>query len=74
MEYTDTVPVLAGHLEDLLRVLEAAEGVATSLDLQRSYMSMRATTPYPLPASLRGQIERIQGYLGGPEEDGLREK
>lgn len=74
MEYTDTIPVLVGHLEDLLRVLEAAEGVATALDLQRSYMSMRASTPYPLPAALRGQRERIQGYLGGPENERVPEE
>lgn len=74
MEYTDTVPVLAGHLDELLSALEAAEGLATALDLEYSYRRMRPTSPSILTTRLQTQLERVQGYLGGPENERIPEE
>jgi hypothetical protein len=67
----DLVPVMHGHLEDLLRVLDAAHGHCAAEDLARGYATMGSGTHRPsnLTRALEGQCDRIRGYLSNPQEE-----
>jgi hypothetical protein len=70
-EYTDQIIVLRGHLEDFLRVLDAAYGKSAAEDLVRGYATMGSGTHRPsnLTRALEQARDRVQGYLHETDHD-----
>lgn len=66
----DQIVVLRGHLEDFLRVFEAAYGKASAEDLARAYGMMGSGTHRPsnLTRALGDSCDRVRGYLSTDQE------
>jgi len=67
----EQIVVLRGHLEDFLRVFEAAYGKASAEDLARGYATMGSGQHRPsnLTRALADQCARVQGYLSTDQEE-----
>jgi len=66
---TDTIPVLAPHLEAILTTLERALNKSMAEDLVEHYRTQRGHNPQQsvLTTSLDRAVGRIAGYLGVQE-------
>jgi hypothetical protein len=71
VEYTDTIPVLRGHLEEMLQALQAAYGKSYAEDMARRYSQMDSSQHRAarLTGVLESQVGRVEGYLTPKEEE-----
>lgn len=77
MPYTDTVPVLRGHLDELQRAVEGAATYHSADDLARQAKNLGGVhRPSNLTKALEAALARIEGYLAMEvtEDDELREE
>lgn len=75
--YTDTVPILRGHLEELHRAVEGAATYHGADDLARKAKNLGGVhRPSNLTTALEASLERIEGYLAMEvtEDDGLQQE
>lgn len=68
--YTDVVPVLRGHLEEIYEALDSARGYHVADDLARQYKNVGALhRPSNLTKRLEKALGRTEGYLEAEDHD-----
>lgn len=64
MAYTDQVPVMQGHLEEIFIALDNATGYHLADDLARQYKNVGGThRPSNLTKRLQKARDNVEGYL-----------
>jgi len=67
--YTDKTLVLHGHLVEIYEALDAARGLAASLDLAQQYRKVtRDSQESELTTRLEIALGRVTGYLEGADD------
>ncbi len=68
--YTETIPVLRGHLEELHEALDLALGHQTATDLAQQYRNVGGTSRSSnLTVRLEKAVARAEGYLAVEDDD-----
>lgn len=62
VRYSELVPVLRGHLEEIYEALDAATGYHIADDLARQYKNVGGTHR---PSNLTKRLEKAQKHLEG---------
>lgn len=73
--YTETVPILRGHLEEIFEALDAARGYHLADDLARQYKNVGGIhRPSNLTKRLEKARDRVEGYLESEQHEQLPEE
>jgi len=63
-DYTESIPVLRGHMEEIYEALDNAYGHHVATDLARQYQNTGGThRPSNLTRKLEKALNRTEGYL-----------
>lgn len=62
--YTETIPMMVGHLEEIHRAVNGAYQLLAAEDIARAARNLGgASRPSNLTKSLEKALERVEGYL-----------
>lgn len=75
LDYTESIPVLRGHLETIYEALDTAYGHNVALDLARQYQNVGGThRPSNLTRKLEKALNHTEGYLETEDMNDLPEE
>lgn len=73
--YTESIPVLRGHLEELYEALDVALGHQVATDLAQQYRNVGGTSRASnLTVRLEKAVARAEGYLAVEDDDELSQE